>query len=797
MAKVLIQTEGTEFEQNARDMAIIDDNDRAGIPIMLNASDFNQAYARADEDTKALIHAGGQTEETDPIFTASPAYNITADDISSWNGKQEALVSGTNIKTINNTSILGSGNIDIQGGGGTETDPIFTASPAYGITSEDITSWNNKSTFSGSYTDLTDKPTIPSNTSDLYNDSGFITSNDIPTNISSFNNDSGYITGYTETDPVFSGSAAAGISSTDINNWNGMLTDSGLKFKGVYAASYSYPLVMTGLDPGIYLINNNETTTSQVNSYNFKLKATSSYYDTELLVEALPHAIMIITKEFSTVANGESFAYIYGFSSSTVNKFGTVITVNKVSSNQLSQTKREIPFITDGITSTTYYRNLCEFSAPAYSTSATYSVGDYIYREESGSWKLYQCNTDISTGEVWNSSHWTLVPFDSVNLLNKINSLAPTPQRVFFVDDSELEADYSFTIKGRQPGIYLFEHSVNIKYAPENQAYENLARGIMWLDKYIDPADTAGGPCGGYLPTDVVNDSTSNEYGTITNYGSGMLISIPSMPTTMAGITMSSSGGGTSFVSPRKLYINDFEIDWYDYQSTYNQGDIVAYLNKIWKCNSNNVTGTFNQNYWNQMTLLDYIQEQIPSGTSINLSNGSYVTDADKGIQMNNCTASGMKTIAFGSFTTASQREAAAIGYSTTASGSASIAVGDSTEAKGAYAFAEGFHTIANERQHAQGFYNIDKNYNNTNVIHIVGNGTGANARSNAHTLDKYGNAWFAGDVYVGSTSGTDKDAGSVKLAKESDVPVILSDTIDPGAGAPLPDGTIMLIYTP
>ena len=31
--------------------------------------------------------------------------------------KQDNLVSGTNIKTINNQSLLGSGNIDIQGGG--------------------------------------------------------------------------------------------------------------------------------------------------------------------------------------------------------------------------------------------------------------------------------------------------------------------------------------------------------------------------------------------------------------------------------------------------------------------------------------------------------------------------------------------------------------------------------------------------------------------------------------------------------------------------------------------------------
>jgi hypothetical protein len=40
--------------------------------------------------------------------------------------------------------------------------------------------------------------------------------------VSAFTNDAGYITGYTETDPVFSASAASGISSSDITSWNGM-----------------------------------------------------------------------------------------------------------------------------------------------------------------------------------------------------------------------------------------------------------------------------------------------------------------------------------------------------------------------------------------------------------------------------------------------------------------------------------------------------------------------------------------------------------------------------------------------
>ena len=42
----------------------------------------------------------------------------------------------------------------------------------------------------------------------------------VPTKISELTNDSGFITSYTETDPVFSASAAAGITVADISNWN-------------------------------------------------------------------------------------------------------------------------------------------------------------------------------------------------------------------------------------------------------------------------------------------------------------------------------------------------------------------------------------------------------------------------------------------------------------------------------------------------------------------------------------------------------------------------------------------------
>ena len=51
----------------------------------------------------------------------------------------------------------------------------------------------------------------------------------------------------------------------------------------------------------------------------------------------------------------------------------------------------------------------------------------------------------------------------------------------------------------------------------------------------------------------------------------------------------------------------------------------------------------------------------------------------------------------------------------------------------------------------------------------VIGNGT-YSARSNAHTLDWEGNAWYSGDVYVGSTSGTNRDEGSKKLLTEDDL---------------------------
>lgn len=124
--------------------------------------------------------------------------------------------------------------------------------------------------------------------------------------------------------------------------------------------------------------------------------------------------------------------------------------------------------------------------------------------------------------------------------------------------------------------------------------------------------------------------------------------------------------------------------------------------------------------------------------------------------------ASGMNSHAEGDITEASGRASHAEGMFTTASGNEAHSEGSNTVASGDCSHAEGAATFASGmNQHVQGKYNIEDN--SDTYAHIVGNGNSEHTRSNAHTLDWDGNAWFAGDVFVGGSSQTSGD----KLMKE------------------------------
>ena len=133
-----------------------------------------------------------------------------------------------------------------------ETDPSVP-SHVKNITSDDITTWNNKSEFSGSYNDLTNKPTIPTKTSQLTNDEHYIKTSvqnpnaslttiyyddtqnrivaegietntlaniedipTVPTKVSAFTNDAGYLTEHQD----LSGKQDKLVSGTNIKTIN-------------------------------------------------------------------------------------------------------------------------------------------------------------------------------------------------------------------------------------------------------------------------------------------------------------------------------------------------------------------------------------------------------------------------------------------------------------------------------------------------------------------------------------------------------------------------------------------------
>ena len=120
-------------------------------------------------------------------------------------------------------------------------------------------------------------------------------------------------------------------------------------------------------------------------------------------------------------------------------------------------------------------------------------------------------------------------------------------------------------------------------------------------------------------------------------------------------------------------------------------------------------------------------------------------------------TASGDSSHAEGNNTTASGKYSHAEGYNTTASGIYSHAEGSVATASGYVSHAEGKSTKASsDHQHVQGKYNIEDTANK--YAHIVGNGTDDTKRSNAHTLDWEGNAWYAGKLSQDGTPTEDKD---------------------------------------
>lgn len=171
----------------------------------------------------------------------------------------------------------------------------------------------------------------------------------------------------------------------------------------------------------------------------------------------------------------------------------------------------------------------------------------------------------------------------------------------------------------------------------------------------------------------------------------------------------------------------------------------------------------------------DYVDKAVANGVGGEINLNNYATVANPvftgSMSMDRAedTVIGISSIALGARTAAEGYYSFAEGAASYAKGTASHAEGNGTWAYGHsshsegsgtkayanYSHAEGYNTIASgDYSHVQGKYNIEDT--NNKYAYIVGNGYFDNSatsvvRSNAHTLDWNGNAWFAGKVTAGS----------------------------------------------
>lgn len=153
--------------------------------------------------------------------------------------------------------------------------------------------------------------------------------------------------------------------------------------------------------------------------------------------------------------------------------------------------------------------------------------------------------------------------------------------------------------------------------------------------------------------------------------------------------------------------------------------------------------------------------KQIVGKVDLNLENGSNLDS----IQQKSCTATGMRTSAFGNQTNAIGYYSHSEGSGTFANGSSAHAEGQDTKANQTASHTEGFNTVANNSyEHAEGIYNVshtDDNRPESQTLSSIGIGTSADDRKNAQEVMQNGDFYVYG---IGGYDGTNPhDAKSLQ----------------------------------
>ena len=157
----------------------------------------------------------------------------------------------------------------------------------------------------------------------------------VPTKVSDLTNDSGFITSYTETDPVFSASAAAGITSTDISNWNAKVSDTG-KWNGVELANFETATANDYYVPAKTTVGSTSGTASWLKVTRTPGNYSIAQYDNGYLKSTTPSANDNSTKVATTAYVDAAIPDVSGFITTDTNT--TYALSNALSSHKFTST---------------------------------------------------------------------------------------------------------------------------------------------------------------------------------------------------------------------------------------------------------------------------------------------------------------------------------------------------------------------------------------------------------------------------------------------------------------------------
>ena len=348
--------------------------------------------------------------------------------------------------------------------------------------------------------------------------------------------------------------------------------------------------------------------------------------------------------------------------------------------------------------------------------------------EEPDSSTLYLVPTTEEAGDlfdeyIWTGEAWERFGAGSVNIQNP--------------DWNESDPTSAAYIENRpfyyyQPEEILYEGDLAFdQYAGSNYYGSNevtFSRSVSFEETITLNVD-------GLEYTDTV--SSNHQYIGAANPGDS------NITTTKVGVFLTQNGANTfRGMSWRMVSSSERSAGTYHVKVSIKAEPIIKQIDNVFLKNSNVINGRGVGSIRSASAYEEYESYSMPEG----------------------CVALGCDTYAYGGKgahaeginSVASKLAAHAEGESTLADGSSAHSEGYNTQAKGSQSHAEGFRTIAkNKAQHVFGRYNVQdpSSYGNTNFgryVEIVGNGESENTRSNARTLDWYGNEQLRGSLTLG-----------------------------------------------